>query len=51
LAARAAWGILWPFLFELLAACGYKANIKHLRIKKRKRKKIKATERTGSTVG
>lgn len=35
----AAWGILWQFFFELPAACGYKANIKHLEIVKEKEKK------------
>lgn len=38
LADRAAWGIPWQFFFELLAACGYKANIKHLRTVKEKEK-------------
>lgn len=49
LADRAAWGILWQFSFELLAACGYKANIKHLGTVKEKEKN--ATERSRSTVG
>lgn len=48
-----AWGILWQFFFELLAACGYKVNIKHLMIvkEKEKGKKKKATEGAKSTVG
>lgn len=42
-----AWGILWQFFFELLAACGYKVNIKHLMIVKEKEKGKKKRQLKG----
>lgn len=47
----AAWGILWQLFFELPAACGYKANIKHLTIVKEKEKKKRQLKGLGARWG